>query len=57
MVGVAEGGLNQALERVLYDREAREAIVARARQFTAGGGMPADGRAAERAVDEILALT
>lgn len=57
MAGAPAGGLKQVLERVLYDQEARETLIERARQFTAGGGMPSDGRAAERAAEEILALT
>jgi hypothetical protein len=56
MAGAAPGALSPALARVLYDREARDALIARVRQFTAGGGIPADGRAADRAADDILDL-
>jgi hypothetical protein len=56
MAGASAGAVPQALERVLYDRGARDGLIECARQFTAGGGMPADGRAAERAAEEILAL-
>ena len=56
MAGAAPDELPRAIERVLYDREARTTLVERIRQFIADGGMPADGRAAERAAEHILAL-
>ena len=56
MAGAERGASAAALDRVLGDRSVGDALVARARAFTSDGSMPCDGRAAERAVDEILAL-
>jgi hypothetical protein len=57
MAGAPRGAIRAALERVLYDRRAREALLGQAARFVVEAGMRADGRAAERAADEILALT
>jgi hypothetical protein len=57
MAGAARGASAAALDHLLADPTARQALITRARQLTKDGGMPCDGRAADRAVDEILALT
>jgi len=46
--------LRQALEGVLYDRQARERLVATGRAFAAAHQMNADGQAADRSRDAIL---
>lgn len=44
-----------ALQRLLYDRTARDGLAARGRAFAAANGMEAAGDAAQRAVSAILA--
>jgi hypothetical protein len=44
------------LEALLYDREARQTILARGADFARHFGLESDGRAASRAAAEILAL-
>lgn len=56
MLAADAPGLAETLERLLYDRAAYDALVERAAQFAARHDMRADGRAAERAADEVLAL-
>jgi len=55
MVGATGHNLGPAIETLLYDRQAREALLARASAFVAEYKMRADGSAARRAADEILA--
>jgi hypothetical protein len=57
MLGASGPSTSGQLERLLYDRHAREELLARGVEFTSRYGMRADGQAAERAVNEILALT
>jgi hypothetical protein len=57
MLGAEPGGIRPALETVLYDRMARRGLLERASAFTAREHISADGGAAARAADEILALT
>jgi hypothetical protein len=58
MLGVASPeDIGTALGRLLYDENTREGLLQRADAFTRTYGMRADGRAAERAAAEVLALT
>lgn len=57
MIGADGADLPAALERLLYDRAAREAIVARGAAFAAAHAMRADGGAAAKAAAAVLALT
>jgi hypothetical protein len=57
MVGAPRGAIRAALDRVLYDRRAREALLDQAARFVVEASMRADGHSAQRAADEILALT
>jgi hypothetical protein len=52
--GVA--AIGHALRGVLYDREARNALAWAAADFTRDFEIRTDGRAADRAADEILTL-
>ena len=57
MIGVAAGeSPDTAIEAVLYDRSAREALLQRGAAFAARYGMRTDGAAATRAADLILGL-
>jgi hypothetical protein len=56
MVGASGDTVGAAIETVLYDREAREALLGRAREFADRQDMRADGRSAARAADEILQM-
>jgi hypothetical protein len=57
MLGAAsEAEIGAALERLLYDEGTREALRDRAAVFVRTYDMRADGRAAERGAEEILAL-
>jgi hypothetical protein len=58
MLGAASpGAIGPALGRLLYDEGTRDGLLQRAAAFARSYGMRADGRAAERAAGEILALT
>ncbi len=57
MAGAPRGAIRAALESVLYDRRAREALLGQAAHFVVEASMRADGQSAQRAADEILALT
>jgi CDP-glycerol glycerophosphotransferase (TagB/SpsB family) len=58
MVGVEAGGaIGPQLQALLYDRQVRDGLLARAAGFAARYEMRADGRAASRAADEVLAMT
>ncbi|ODS53623.1 MAG: hypothetical protein ABS36_13435 [Acidobacteria bacterium SCN 69-37] len=57
MLGATGDDIPAALGTLLYDRQARQALLERARAFAAAHGMQADGGAARRAADQILALT
>ncbi len=58
MLGAASpGDIGTALGRLLYDEGTRDGLLQRAAAFARTYGMCADGRAAERAATEILALT
>jgi hypothetical protein len=54
MVGVTGDRVEPALETLLYDRQAREALLGRGRAFAEAHEMRADGGAAARAADHIL---
>jgi hypothetical protein len=57
MLGARSGDdLQMPLRALLYDTHARAALTQAATRFTSRHGMHADGRAAERAAAEILAL-
>jgi len=56
MVGAPAEGAGEALRTLLYDREARAALLRRAGAFADAHGMRADGQAAARTADEILRL-
>jgi len=57
MLGAAaEAEIGPALERLLYDEGTREALLQRAAAFARTYDMRADGRSAERAAEDILAL-
>jgi hypothetical protein len=49
-------GIREALQSLLYDRSAREALMAAGRDFARQYGLGSDGQAAGRAAAEILAL-
>jgi hypothetical protein len=55
MVGATGDRIGPALETLLYDRQAREALLERGRAFAEACEMRADGGAARRAADRILA--
>ena len=55
MAGAADAEMGGELERLLYDRSAREALVARGRAYAAASRMQATGDAARRAAAAILA--
>jgi hypothetical protein len=57
MLGGANLDIAAALERLLYDRGTRDDLVSRAAAFARVHRMQADGHAAARAADEILAMT
>jgi len=58
MVGVEAGGaIGPQLQALLYDRQVRDGLLARAAGFAARYEMRADGQAASRAADEVLAMT
>lgn len=59
IMGGAEGvaAIRHGLKSVLYDREARGAMARATADFIRRFDIRVDGRAAERAADEILALT
>jgi len=58
MVGVDAGGaIGPQLQALLYDRQVRDGLLARAAGFAARYEMRADGQAASRAADEVLAMT
>lgn len=54
MVGGDEDRLEAALDTLLYDRQARDALLIRGRAFAEAYEMRADGGAAARAADRIL---
>jgi hypothetical protein len=60
MLGTASGdqagGVGEALERLLYDREVRARLKAAAVAFVARHGLQATGEAATRAANEILEM-
>jgi hypothetical protein len=57
MLGAAtEAEIGPALERLLYDEDTRDALRRRAAAFARTHEMRADGRSAERAAEDILAL-
>jgi len=55
MLGATGAGVPAALERLLYDRQARDALLERGRAFVDRHEMRADGGAARRAADLVLA--
>ncbi len=58
MLGAASPGeIGPSLGRLLYDEGTRDGLLQRAADFARTYGMRADGRAAERAAEEVLALT
>jgi len=58
MLGAASAGeIGPGLERLLYDADTRAGLLGRAQAFVRTYDMRADGRAATRAANEILALT
>jgi hypothetical protein len=56
MRGAARDSVGEALDALLYDRQARAAQMAAAGRFAADFAMRADGRAAARAAEGVLAL-
>jgi CDP-glycerol glycerophosphotransferase (TagB/SpsB family) len=56
MLGATRTSLPEALETLLYDRQARGDLLERAAAFVDRHGMQPDGGAAVRAADEIAAL-
>jgi hypothetical protein len=54
MVGATGDHIDPALETLLYDRRARQALLDRGRAFAEAQEMRADGGAARRAADRIL---
>lgn len=56
MAAVPDDEAGPAIERVLYDRHAREQLLARAAAFAAAHDMRADGQASARAADLILRM-
>ncbi len=54
MIGATGADVPAALDTLLYDRQAREALLERGRAFADTYGMRADGGAAGRAADRIL---
>lgn len=57
MIGAGPGGVRAGLEALLYDRETRARLRDQAAAFTADYRMRADGHAARRAADEVLAAS
>ena len=57
MRGADRDSVGEALDALLYDRQARAAQTAAAARFASQFAMQADGRAAARAAEAILALT
>ena len=57
MVAAAGADITGTLERLLYDRAAREALLRRAAEFASRHDMRADGHAAERAARAVLEMT
>ncbi|MCC7043929.1 MAG: hypothetical protein IT183_08705 [Acidobacteria bacterium] len=55
MVGATGDQIGPGIETLLYDRQAREAVLERGRAFAEAYEMRADGGAARRAADHILA--
>ncbi len=55
MAGAPDDRIAPAIERLLYDRAAREALLERGTVFAEAYQMRADGGAAQRAADHILA--
>lgn len=56
MAGTAGGAIAAGIETLLYDRTARQALLERGSVFAATHQMRADGGAARRAAESILAL-
>ena len=56
MAGAPDDGLESGIERLLYDRADREALLGRGKAFAEAYQMRADGGAAGRAADHILAF-
>ncbi len=54
MLGSRADAVGPALDALLYDRDARGAMLARAAAFAARYGMSSDGQAAGRAADAIV---
>jgi hypothetical protein len=55
MAGAPDDGIASGIERLLYDRAARERLLERGKAFAEAYQMRADGGAAGRAADQILA--
>jgi hypothetical protein len=55
MAGAPADGISSGIERLLYDRAARAALLERGKAFVEAYQMRADGGAADRAADHILA--